>query len=99
MWTMGFSWIASNLILEYQILHLIELNRTSLTEPSVSLWTEFYGIFSILNLEFHKGAVLGHYYFFFMLASFLRSSNLIFLISIVMQMIRNCTFCLDQEMI
>ena len=52
-----------------------------------------------LNLEFHKAAVSGHYCFPSMLASFLRSSSHIFLIPIVMQMTRNCTSRLDQEMI
>ena len=53
----------------------------------------------ILNLEFHKAAVSGHYCFPSMLANFLRSSSHIFLIPIVMQMTRNCTSRLDQEMI
>ena len=75
------------------------LNRTSLTEPNVSLLTEFYRIFSILNLEFHNAAVSNHYYFLSTLSSFLRSSNHIFLISIVMQMTHNCTSHLDQVMI
>lgn len=75
------------------------LNLTSLTEPNVSLLTEFYRIFSILNLEFHNAAVSSHYYFLSTLSSFLRSSNHIFLISIVMQMTHNCTSHLDQVMI
>ena len=61
--------------------------------------TEFYRIILILNLEFHKAAVSGHYCFLSMLANFLRSSNHIFLIPIVMQMTRNCISRLDQEMI
>ena len=56
-------------------------------------------IILILNLEFHKATVSGHYCFLSMLANFLRSSNHIFLIPIVMQMTGNCISHLDQEMI
>ena len=44
-------------------------------------------------------AVSGYYCFLSMLANFLRSSNQIFLIPIVMQLTRNCISCLDQETI
>ena len=44
-------------------------------------------------------AVSGYYCFLSMLANFLRSSNHIFLIPIVMQLTRNCISCLDQETI
>ena len=60
---------------------------------------ECYRVILIVNLEFHKAAVSGHYYFPSMLANFLRLSNHIFLIPIVMQMTCNCTLPLDQEMI
>ena len=48
---------------------------------------------SNFNLKF------GHYCFLSILTNFLRSSNHIFLIPIVMQMTRNCISRLDQEMI
>ena len=72
--------------------------------PCVSLYrrssVEFkIKIILILNLEFHEAAVSGHYCFLSMLANFLRSSNHIFLIPIVMQMTGNCISHLDQEMI
>ena len=72
--------------------------------PCVSLYrrssVEFkIKIILILNLEFHEAAVSGHYCFLSMLANYLRSSNHIFLIPIVMQMTCNCISCLDQEMI
>ena len=52
-----------------------------------------------LNLEFHKAAVSGHYCFLSMLTNFLRLSNHIFLIPVVMQMTHNCSSRLHQEMI
>ena len=54
---------------------------------------------SILNLKFHKAAVSGHYCFLSMLTNFLRLSNDIFLIPVVMQMTHNCSSRLHQEMI
>ena len=51
------------------------------------------------NCELHKAAVSGHYCCLSMLANFLRLSNHIFLIPIVMQMTHNCISRLDQEMI
>ena len=72
--------------------------------PCVSLYrrssVEFkIKIILILNLEFHEAAVSGHYCFLSMLANYLRLSNHIFLIPIVMQMTRNCISRLDREMI
>ena len=46
-----------------------------------------------------KAAVSSHYCFLSMPANFLRSSNHIFLIPVVVQMTRNCTSRLHQEMI
>ena len=46
-----------------------------------------------------KAAVSSHYCFLSMPANFLRLSNHIFLIPVVMQMTRNCTSRLHQEMI
>ena len=56
-------------------------------------------IILILTLEFHKAAVPDHYCFLFMLANFLRLSNHIILIPIVMQSTRDSILHLDQEMI